>query len=329
MSFFKNVWADLVERRLWPVAVGLLVALVALPVALGRSGGETSVDAAAPAGHTAEAPATQVINLTTAKAKGAPLGAAHNPFRHLGGGLAAAATGSATSPVVAAATVGGSSSVAGGSSIGAGSSHGPVPTRPSTPPPSDGDITSPVSPPTTPSAPLAPATIAAGYRVDVTYGRRGSAKSMKDLARLSPLNAINAPIVLFVGTKDDQNTAIFMVTGDVAASGDGTCRPSPSDCQVVGLHPGDAELFDVATSDGRALRYELEVNKISRKLVRSERAGITSRHRESKAGRRLLHDAIGRQSDAYVAKYRYALGKGVVTKVMPAAHAAAVLTDEG
>ena len=45
MSFFKNVWSDLVERKLWPVAVGLVIALVALPVALGRGGGEASVEA--------------------------------------------------------------------------------------------------------------------------------------------------------------------------------------------------------------------------------------------------------------------------------------------
>jgi hypothetical protein len=315
MSFFKNVWADLVERKLWPVAVGLLVALVALPVALGRSGGEASVESsAAPATPAAAQPATQVVSLTTNKAKGAPLGSPHDPFHGLGKVVAAAATGQ--SPSVSPAPS--PSAVVGG----VPSDGGAVPTAPSAPPPSDDDITTPV-PPSSPSTPVAPATIAAGYRVDVTYGRTGSTRSMTDLARLSPFNAINAPIALFVGTKDDQNTAIFMILADVAASGDGTCRPSPSDCQVVGLHPGDAELFDVPTSDGRVLRYELQVDKISRKLVRSARAGITSRHRESDAGRKLLHDAIASRSDLYVAKYRYALGKGVVTKVMPRAARAA------
>jgi hypothetical protein len=110
-----------------------------------------------------------------------------------------------------------------------------------------------------------------------------------------------------------------MILADVAASGDGTCRPSPSDCQVLGLHPGDAEFFDVAASDGTSKRYELQVDKISRKVVSSERASINSRHRESKAGRRLFHAALDARKDLYVAKYRYALAKGVVTKVMPAA----------
>jgi hypothetical protein len=321
MSFFKNVWADLVERKLWPVAVGLLVALVALPVALGRGGGEAPAESsAAPVVPGPSTPATQVVSLSTAKAKGAPLGRAHNPFRGLGGVVAAAVTGQ-QSPTVSAATSP-TPAIVGGAPSEPGDT-GPTPTAPSTPPPSDGDITSP-SPPSTPGgtdpgSPIAPATIAAGYRVDVTYGRTGSTRSMEDIARLSPLSALQEPIVLFVGVKDDQSTAIFMVLSDVAASGDGTCRPSPSDCQVVGLRKGDAELFDVPTSDGHVLRYELEVDDVAQKLVSSERAGIDARHRESSAGRDLLHDAIAADNDLYVVQYRYALGKGVVTKVMPAA----------
>ena len=36
-SFFSNLWADLREKRLWPVAVLLLAALVAVPVVLKKS----------------------------------------------------------------------------------------------------------------------------------------------------------------------------------------------------------------------------------------------------------------------------------------------------
>src|SRR4051812_22892131 len=37
MTFLRNVLHDLVEKRLWPVAVALIVALVAVPVVLGGS----------------------------------------------------------------------------------------------------------------------------------------------------------------------------------------------------------------------------------------------------------------------------------------------------
>ena len=37
MSILRNVWADLVGKRLWPVALLLVGALVAVPVLLGGS----------------------------------------------------------------------------------------------------------------------------------------------------------------------------------------------------------------------------------------------------------------------------------------------------
>src|SRR3954471_20912002 len=158
MSFFKNVWADLVERKLWPVAVGLVVALVAVPVALGRSGGSASEDAAAPAtvAPASGTPPTQVVSLTTAKAKGAPLGPAHNPFRHLGG-LAAAAPG--TTPSVTPAPSTGVAVAPTPAPSGGGSAPAPAPTGPVSAPPSNGDISSPAPAPA-PSSPGTPAPVA-------------------------------------------------------------------------------------------------------------------------------------------------------------------------
>ena len=316
MNFFKNVWSDLVERRLWPVAVGLLVALVALPVLLGRSGGSSSDTALPPANATANGtPAAQLVSLSTLKPKGAPLGPRHNPFRNVGGPAAAstAAPADATSPAV--------SSVVGGSSGSASSSSGAsAPSGPSVSAPSDTAISTPSTPPaSTPVGDTRPRSYSAGYRVDVTYGRSGSLNPHDDLARLDPLSALQAPLVLFLGVKDDRQSAIFMVLTDAALTGDGDCRPSADDCQVFGLKKGDAELFDVPASDGRALRYELQVDKIAPKTTTSWRAGVNARHRESKLGRSLLRQAVAATKDAYVAKYRYALGKGVVTKVMPRA----------
>ncbi|MDX6675481.1 MAG: hypothetical protein QOH11_2899, partial [Solirubrobacteraceae bacterium] len=34
MSFARGIWADLVDKRLWPVALALVVAAVAIPVLL-------------------------------------------------------------------------------------------------------------------------------------------------------------------------------------------------------------------------------------------------------------------------------------------------------
>src|ERR1700712_4427607 len=42
MSFFKNVIRDLVEKRLWPVAIALVAALVAVPIVLGGQSDATT-----------------------------------------------------------------------------------------------------------------------------------------------------------------------------------------------------------------------------------------------------------------------------------------------
>ena len=44
ISHVRNLVQDLVERRLWPVALVLAVALAAVPVVLGRGGGDAAVD---------------------------------------------------------------------------------------------------------------------------------------------------------------------------------------------------------------------------------------------------------------------------------------------
>lgn len=320
MNFLKNVWSDLVERRLWPVAVGLLVALVALPMVLGRGGGESTAPATAAAPAPAGTPAGQLVSLSTIKPKGAPLGPRHNPFKGAGGAAAAAPASSPAGPSPAKAPLISAVPATGGSTSGdsvPSAPSAPAPTGPVTRPPSDGSLGGSTPPASTPRGDTSPRSYAAGYRVDVTYGRTGTTHAHDDLARLDALSALSAPLVLFLGVKDDGKSAVFTVLADAAVSGDGVCRPSANDCQVVGLKAGDAELFDVPASDGRALRYELQVDKVARRTASSAEASATARHRESKAGRSLLRKAISASKNAYVTKYRYALAKGVVTKVMP------------
>src|SRR5215218_1965329 len=45
MSFLKNVQHDLVEKRLWPVAIALVAALVAVPIVLGGHSPSTAAPA--------------------------------------------------------------------------------------------------------------------------------------------------------------------------------------------------------------------------------------------------------------------------------------------
>ncbi|MCW2966392.1 MAG: hypothetical protein JWM71_164, partial [Solirubrobacteraceae bacterium] len=85
MSALKAIRDDLVEKRLWPVAVVLVLALIAVPVVLGRSGGSvsppplpTQIPVVA-AGDATSAQQAAVLDKTTPRQ--VVRGSFHDPFR--------------------------------------------------------------------------------------------------------------------------------------------------------------------------------------------------------------------------------------------------------
>ena len=80
MSLVRDLWADLVDKRLWPVAVVLVLALVAIPTLL-REPAASPVPAPAPVADTG--PAHMVSDpsaIAAARPRGAVVGEAKNPF---------------------------------------------------------------------------------------------------------------------------------------------------------------------------------------------------------------------------------------------------------
>ncbi|HEX8051982.1 MAG TPA: hypothetical protein VF517_03255, partial [Thermoleophilaceae bacterium] len=55
-TFLLDIWHDLREKRLWPVAVALLAAIVAIPAVLIKPAETPQVDAAPPSATTAALP---------------------------------------------------------------------------------------------------------------------------------------------------------------------------------------------------------------------------------------------------------------------------------
>lgn len=322
MSVLRNVWADLVEKRLWPVAVALVVALVAVPVVLGRSAAPAppAVPAAAPIA--ASAPAAEVVALRTGPTRARPGAPARDPFAATtrkpkaaaapasgasastaatgpdrGGGAAAAASGSAASPA--------SGSSAAGASASAGSAPGSAPAVP------------PASPsPVAVAAPRAPAPPAAGYRVDVRFGPATDSALRRDLTRLAILGTPGAPVLIYLGVREGGRTVLFEVAGEgVAVTGDGRCLPSPRDCQTLELARGDAQFLDVPGAGG-IVQYELSVEKIARKRPTTAARAARSRARFSKDGRRALRKVIA-AGRVYVGRYEYSQRRGVVIAHAP------------
>ena len=84
MSALTNVWRQLVQRRLWPVAILLIAALAAVPLALAK---EPDPAAPAPAVAAADGESALAVQPIVAQATASErdkrrkvLGAAKNPF---------------------------------------------------------------------------------------------------------------------------------------------------------------------------------------------------------------------------------------------------------
>jgi hypothetical protein len=85
MKLLTNTWRQLVQRRLWPVAVLLLGALVAVPFVLGKSPDPAPV-ATAPAAGAVKAnassadPIVSMVSADDTASTRRSLGDRHNPF---------------------------------------------------------------------------------------------------------------------------------------------------------------------------------------------------------------------------------------------------------
>jgi hypothetical protein len=279
MSFLRNLVSDLVEKRLWPVALLLVGALVAVPFLLG---GGSKADTAATATATPAAPSTTTattirVSEDTNVATIAPTGAKHNPFRQPEAEKAATADeGATTTPSTSEATpTAGDTGSTGGA------------TTPSTPAPST--TTTPSHSTTTPKTDENTKAI----RVDLSFGEPGSTKQKDhtDIARLSALPSADKPIIIFLGVKKDRKTATFLISSDATATGDGTCKPSATNCQTIEMQEGDSTFLDIDLGAG-VRQFRLDVDRIGEVDKETSDKATTARARASAAGRAYLRSAI-------------------------------------
>lgn len=320
MTALRNVWADLVEKRLWPLAALLLLGLVAVPLVLGRGSDPAPAPAAAAAPPAAAAkPAAQPVRVEADAPAAPPRGPYHDPFAGAAKPAAPAGTGPTTAPAPSGADAPASGvSISGG--VGGGSAPSPSPSAPSAP---AGTVTGAPSPQQTDAPrPAAPrAGHAAGYRVDLSFGRAGRVASQRDVLRLSPLRAGSTPLLVFVGVRPDGRTALFLLTSNAAATGDARCYPTDRICQLIELRAGDSEFFDVPTGELGVVQYELDLDRVAPRRADTAAAAEKLRKAESKTGRRIMMETV-RSGRTYLADFMYRSSEGVVRRVPRARKAA-------
>jgi hypothetical protein len=290
MNSLRTILSDLVEKRLWPVAVLLLVALVAVPLVLARSPAPApapNATAAAAAAADASIPSEPAVSVVGESSNDAPLrGRAKNPFKQ--------------------------QHVPPKSDTANGGGTPPVKTTPA-----DTGASSPGGAPSTPSAP--PKTYAMAT-VDVRFGPvSGPRHTHANLPRLRALPSANRPIVVFLGMRKGLKTAVFLISSDVHVQGQGHCTPSRAECTAVELNEGDVVLLDVAASNGRVTQYELDLRKVTVSETTSKTDAQHAYARVSRAGSRLLarrhrvsasNTLAGGRPDRI--PYRYAPARGVL-----------------
>jgi hypothetical protein len=281
----RGLWDDLVESRLWPVAILLVVALIAIPVLLLKSANPTPAPLATPGPGGANSPSVAFQPAVSTEGKKSSQISkdlrsfkTKNPFTPqgvtLGGGGGGPASGNAvpTSTAQAASagvTGGGSSTSSSGSSAGG----------------SSGSSTTTTSP-TTPAAPATTTkTFYYHYTVDVSFGKKGS-EDDKTLSEFRSLPGSDNPVIVFMGVKNDGETAVFLVSAKATTTGDGKCSPTDTQCTFLYMKKDDKQTIETVEADGVTVTdYTLTVKKINiKRTTAPEKAASSSKAHASDAG---------------------------------------------
>ena len=303
MKPLENVWNGLVQRRLLPVAILLLAALVAVPFLLAKDPEPVAPSPGAAAGDktlTADAatadPVVSLVDESTHKERRRVLGARKNPFEP------AAAPKAEKSDETAAADP---SAPTGGAEADKPADSGTAPGSPASPG---------VSVPGVPVTPAEPKPTYELYSLTVRFGDAESGTLEKlNLPRLKPLPSAEEPVLVYLGPGQGGKSAVFMVDEGVVAQGDATCKPSPRNCETIHMRPGDTEFLDVSDEDGTVTaQYQLDLLKIKTSKTADASAAEAARAKVSAAGRQALKV---RQASMGPLRYRYDSRSGTVRKI--------------
>jgi hypothetical protein len=263
MKLITDTLDGLVRRKLWPVALVLVGALAAVPMLLAKDP-DVAPTAVAQASKSDGLPATfvSVGDSEEGAARRRVLGVEKDPFEpaELSKALKAKRAKAAAKAKAAEAEAKPSDSDAKDSSS---SGSGDTPSG-------SGGTTPPVS--AAPTATPTPTVTIPAYSVKVRFGTTESEElPASTIERLAVLPDEENPLVVYRGVDNSGKVAIFELTGDVTAEGDGTCAPTPEDCQYVKLRAGETEFItvngseDADAGDTTAAQFQLDLLKIYKK----------------------------------------------------------------
>ena len=270
-DFLLDIWADLKAKNLAPVAIGLVVAAVAIPALL-MKGEESASDGPLPilASNPTGGPEVEVAQELADRGSKLDSYKARDPFKGRvkpedgelpGGGMASVPGAGGGSAPGKGSSSGSSGSTLPGLGSGGGGSTG------STPPAGGGDLGGPTTPPSVPKLDtVTPKRRLYTYQLSVKFGRPGREQRYPELGRMSFLPRPNLPVLLFLGVPEGARSAIFLVHPGMTHQGEGSCVPSPRQCNFLELEIGEQHY--VAAND---LEFRVELLKIKRVPLSQEK----------------------------------------------------------
>ena len=219
MNAVNTIWRQLVRSKLWPVALLLLAALVAIPMLLARE--PAAPEPMAPLAVTTEAddsiaePIVAKVTPEDRSRRRRVLGVRKDPFRP-----APVKQAKVDEPETPAAPVTDVPTAPGGGDAGTGTGTGGEPAE------------KPVY--------YEPGTIV------VRFGDAESAELQRfAIPKLGPVPDDEFPLLVYMGLTKNGKKAKFLVDAAIEAEGDGECKPHPSICEVIELAVGETEYLDV------------------------------------------------------------------------------------
>ncbi len=273
MTILRDAIKDLRDKRLWPVAAALVLALIGIPAFLSSTAASTPAPSLPPAQAQANNSARiPVVNIDNTPAYSKLSGRGRDPFKQ----QAAQATSKTN-----ASTSSGSSGGAGSGTTGSATT---TPSGSTTPPPT----TTTATIPTTTPAPPAPTGLTGSQSYDVSLSISnvsGGVDAIPALERLSILPDRNDPMLVELGVLKGGKRALFAVQPGAVVQGAGKCLPGPVDCEIVSIAPNQTESV---TRTGATSVLQFAVTGITAQQHGSTAAATRLRNKESAAGRHLL-----------------------------------------
>lgn len=240
MSFFTNLIEDLKTKHLWPVALALLIGLIAVPLLLAKPAKESTpapplppaepaAAADGPGGFQSIADIDPIVvdqpTFPNQRKKDRKF-VRKNPFAGVPSGGDDAGT----------AEVEG-----GGSGTEAGTDTG-----------STGDTT-------TPTGDTGGTPSSYHYVATARFGEEGKKKKTKKLTSLRSLPSSDNAVVVFLGVRSDGKTAVFLLSSSATSTGDGKCVPSDDECSFIHMKKNDVQTIESVSSSGEVTTYELKL----------------------------------------------------------------------